>query len=98
MIAEIEAGLISFIDECLDGVDVAAGPGEWDGGYIRKLLSVAPAVRVVWSGATMAQRATEATMEGAFSIYIPGGGARTRRPVGSAQPAAIPQSAYWFRR
>lgn len=50
MIAETENQLVALLTECLPGVDVASGPGQWDGAYLQTLLGSLPAVRVTFGG------------------------------------------------
>ena len=51
-IAATDGALIRLLESCnFPGVDIASGPHEWDGGYVQRLLTSAPAIRVVFMGA-----------------------------------------------
>ena len=53
----------------LDAVDVDAGPGEWDESYLKSLIEVLPAVRVVWDGAA-AKDETALTLDNLYSLMV----------------------------
>ncbi len=51
-IAATDSALVRLLEGCgFPGVDIASGPHEWDGGYVQRLLTSAPAIRVVFMGA-----------------------------------------------
>ena len=83
MIAEIEDALIALCDQCLgDTVDVASGPGSWDGDYLRNMVDDLPAVRVVWEGGA-AKDETDMSLDATWTIYVVtgwmGGDQKSRR-------------------
>ena len=91
MIAEIEDALIALCDGCLTGADVASGPGEWDGGYLRTLIPDLPAVRVVWEGGA-ARDETDLSLDATWTVFVvtgwKGGDQKSRRR-GSAMAYAM---------
>ena len=83
MIADIEDALIALCDQCLGAeVDVASGPGEWDGAYLRTLTPDLPAVRVVWEGGA-ARDETDLSLDGTWTVFVvtgwKGGDQQSRR-------------------
>ena len=96
-IAETETKLVALLGDCLDTVDVAAGPGEWDGGYLQKMLSSLPAVRVVFGGSEdVNTSSTFLSMRANWIVYVitgwKGGDERSRR-IGTDAAYAIIQRA-----
>ena len=73
-IAATDGALIRLLEGCgFPGVDIASGPHEWDGGYVQRLLTSAPAIRVVFMGATEftdTANSTSLSMAGKWSIFI----------------------------
>ena len=57
--------------ECfgLSSFSVGAGPGDWDGEYLKTLLADLPAVKIVFDGAS-AEGETELTLEASFSLIV----------------------------
>ena len=75
-IYETDAAMVRLLQSCmLDGVDVASGPHEWDGSYVQKLLSSAPAVRVCFieAGRDPAERSTTLNMDGRWVVLVVNG-------------------------
>ena len=73
-IAATDAALVRLLAGCaFPGVDVASGPHEWDGAYVTRLLSAAPAIRVVFRGAEPyadTKTSTELILDGEWSVYV----------------------------
>ena len=68
-----DAALVRLLAGCaFPGVDVASGPFEWDGAYVTRLLSAAPAIRVVFRGAEEydGDKTTELILAGQWAIYV----------------------------
>ena len=67
-----DAALVRLLDSCgFPGVDVASGPHEWDGAYVTRLLSAAPAIRVVFRSAEEydGDKTTELILAGQWVVY-----------------------------
>ena len=69
MIGEIEDALVYACQACLPGVDVASGPFEYDGSYIKKFVTQPPAARIIWAGGE-AEDETEFTMGADFRVLV----------------------------
>ena len=73
-IALTDAALVRLLEGCgFPGVDIASGPHEWDGGYVQRLLTSAPAIRVVFMGAdefTDTRTSTTLSMAGKWAAYV----------------------------
>ena len=73
-IAATDSALVRLLEGCdFPGVDVASGPHEWDGAYVTRLLSAAPALRVVFRGAepySDTKSSTVLNMEGQWAVYV----------------------------
>ena len=72
-IAATDAALVRLLAGCaFPGVDVASGPHEWDGAYVTRLLSAAPAIRVVFRGAEEydGDKTTELILDGQWAVYV----------------------------
>ena len=69
-------------DQLGSAVTVTTGPGEWDGSYLKTLLTRLPAVVITWDGGT-AVRSTSLTLDATWTLYIvtgwQGGDEATRR-------------------
>ena len=68
-----DAALVRLLDSCgFPGVDVASGPHEWEGAYVTRLLSAAPALRVVFLGAEEydGDKTTELILAGQWAVYV----------------------------
>ena len=73
-IAATDGALIRLLEGCgFPGVDIASGPHEWDGGYVQRLLTSTPAIRVVFMGAepyTDTDKSTTLSMAGKWAAYV----------------------------
>ena len=73
-IYQTDSALIRLLQSCnFPGVDIASGPHEWDGGYIQRLLTSTPAIRVVFMGAdefTDSRTSTTLSMVGKWAAYV----------------------------
>ena len=73
-IAATDSALIRLLEGCgFPTVDIASGPHEWDGGYVQRLLSVTPAIRVVFLGAepySDTATSTSLNMLGKWAAYV----------------------------
>ena len=73
-IAATDSALSRKLKDCgFPGVDISSGPHEWDGGYVQRLLTSTPAIRVVFMGAEQfANSATSTTlsMAGKWAAYV----------------------------
>ena len=73
-IAATDSALIRLLEGCgFPGVDIASGPHEWDGGYVSRLLTATPAIRVVFMGAdefTDTRTSTTLSMAGKWAAYV----------------------------
>ena len=73
-IYQTDSALIRLLQSCnFPGVDIASGPHEWDGGYIQRLLTSTPAIRVVFLGAeefTNSRNSTTLSMAGKWAAYV----------------------------
>ena len=73
-IAATDSALIRLLEGCgFPGVDIASGPHEWDGGYVQRLLTSTPAIRVVFMGAephSDTATSTSLNMLGRWSAYV----------------------------
>ena len=72
-IAATDAALVRLLDSCgFPGVDVASGPYEFDGAYLTRLLSAAPAIRVVFRSAEEydGDKTTELILAGLWAVYV----------------------------
>ena len=73
-IAATDGALIRLLEGCgFPGVDIASGPHEWDGGYVQRLLTSTPAIRVVFMGAephTDTATSTSLNMLGKWAAYV----------------------------
>ena len=82
-IAAAEDWLVAVCKDTLgSAVAVTTGPGEWDGSYLKKLLTSLPAVVITWDGGTAA-KSTSLTLDATWTLYIvtgwQGGDEATRR-------------------
>ena len=71
-IAATDAAIIRLLESCnFPGVDVASGPHEWDGSYVSRLLTAAPAIRVVFMGADeySGDQSTSLILAGKWTAY-----------------------------
>ena len=83
-IAKTEAALVKLAQDCLPTVDVASGPGALDGGYLSRLLSSLPAVRIIFLGGdNPSPSSTALTVDGSWAVVVftgwKGGDERSRR-------------------
>ena len=73
-IVATDSALIRLLEGCgFPGVDIASGPHEWDGGYVQRLLTSTPAIRVAFLGAephTGTATSTSLNMEGKWAAYV----------------------------
>ena len=75
MIGEIEDWLVDTTQELMDChfgagvVDVSSGPAEWNGDYLKNLISSLPAVRVVWEGGP-AEEESWLKLAGDWVVYV----------------------------
>ena len=73
-IAATDGALIRLLESCnFPGVDIASGPHEWDGGYVQRLLTSAPAIRVVFMGAEPfgdTETSTSLNLQGRWAAYV----------------------------
>ena len=69
-----DSALVRLLESCaFPGVDVKSGPHEWDGAYVTRLLSAAPALRVVFMGAEPyadTKTSTELILDGQWAVYV----------------------------
>ena len=72
-IAATDSALIRLLKGCgFPDVDIASGPHSWDGAYVQRLLTSAPAIRVVFLGAeelTNSRNSTTLSMAGKWAAY-----------------------------
>ena len=73
-IAATDGALIRLLKGCgFPGVDIESGPHEWDGAYVQRLLTTAPAIRVVFLGAAEFSdtgNSTSLNMAGKWVAYV----------------------------
>ena len=71
-IAATDSAIIRLLESCnFPGVDVASGPHEWDGSYVQRLLTSAPAIRVVFMGADeYNDQSTSLILAGKWAAYV----------------------------
>ena len=73
-IYQTDAAIIRLLESCgFPNVDISSGPHSWDGAYVQRLLTSAPAVRVVFMGAdefTDSRTSTTLSMAGKWAAYV----------------------------
>ena len=71
-IAATDGAIIRLLQSCnFPSVDIASGPHEWDGSYVQRLLTSAPAIRVVFMGASeYAQQSSSLVLAGKWTAYV----------------------------
>ena len=73
-IYQTDSALIRLLQSCnFPEVDIASGPHEWDGGYVQRLLTSAPAIRVGFMGAEPfgdTATSTSLNMQGRWTAYV----------------------------
>ncbi|MDD9991485.1 MAG: DUF1834 family protein [Rhodospirillales bacterium] len=68
-IRDAESWLIAVLKDTLGSdVDVASGPGEYDGEYLNRFLTQGLACRVVWNGGETGSTSTSLTIQGSWTI------------------------------
>ena len=80
------------IDALGGAVPVITGPGEWDGSFVKKLLTDLPAVVATWDGGT-AVDSTSLTLDASWTLYVitgwKGGDEASRRRAATTGAYAI---------
>ena len=72
-IALTDAAIIRLLESCgFPSVDIGSGPHEWSGAYVQRLLTAAPAIRVVFMGADeySGDQSTSLIMAGKWAAYV----------------------------
>ena len=73
-IAATDSALIRLLEGCgFPGVDIASGPHEWDNGYVQRLLTSTPAIRVAFLGAEShgdSDISTSLNLDGKWAAYV----------------------------
>ena len=72
-IAAAEDWLVAFCEDALGGdVVVTTGPHDWDGSFLKNLLTNLPAVVITWDGGT-AGDSTSLVLDATWSLYVVNG-------------------------
>ena len=72
-IAATDSAIIRLLESCgFPGVDISTGPHEWSGAYVQRLLTSAPAIRVVFMGADgySGDQSTSLVLAGKWAAYV----------------------------
>ena len=94
-IAAAEDWLKAVCEDALgDGVTVQTGPHDWDGSFLKNLLTNLPAVVITWDGGTAAD-GTSLTLDATWTLYVvtgwKGGDQASRRRAANTGAYAILQ-------